>query len=83
MTITQRSFDPKSGNADPWRRLAAKIVERAVYDTLQGQPQYKISGAIWLTSDDARRWADDWGLQLPWTKIKKAARLEVKQLTSD
>jgi len=82
MIIMHKSFDPGTGNADPWRRLAAKIVERAVYDTLQGAPRHKISGASWLTSDDVRHWADDWGLQLPWEKIKQVARLEVKQLVS-
>ncbi len=78
--VKQRSFSVETSNPDPWRRLAAKIVERAVFDVLQGDAHHKISGAYYLTNSDVRRWADEWGLQLPWDKIQTTARRAVSGL---
>jgi hypothetical protein len=75
--ITGGRYTLKTSNPDPWRRLAAKVIERAVFDMIQGQCPHKLSGARFLTETDIRRWADAWGLQLPWSKIDKAARQEV------
>lgn len=78
--IKQRSFSVETSNPDPWRRLAAKIIERAVFDVLQGGKQYKISGAQYLTNAEVRYWADAWGLQLPWDKIQATARHTISNL---
>ncbi len=78
--LNHRSYSVQTSNPDPWRRLAAKIIERAVLDVLQGSINHKISGAYYLTSPDARRWADEWELQLPWDKIQTTARRAVSGL---
>ncbi|MFQ5575889.1 MAG: hypothetical protein ACE5G8_02745 [Anaerolineae bacterium] len=60
----------------PWRRLAAKVVERAVLGLVSGrQPAWeRTAAAAFLLNPAVRALCDVWGLWLPWNNIRALAR---------
>ena len=60
---------------DPWRRLMAKVIERAVldlYSTKHSDWEY-LAAASFLTDKRVRSLCDAWELWLPWVKIQHLA----------
>jgi hypothetical protein len=78
MYYYQSKYSPPPG-IDPWKRLVAKIVERAVLDLCfpGGRKPWELDTAIaFLTDEGVRSLCDAWGLWLPWSKIHHLARQE-------
>jgi hypothetical protein len=66
---------------DPWRRLMAKVIERAVLDlcsTRQDDLEL-FAAASFLSDTGVHSLCDAWGLWLPWTKIKHLAATKINQ----
>ena len=66
------TFSPLPTN-DPWKRLAAKIIERAVLDVFNSTT-HRTPAAEFLTDTCVRNWSDAWELSLPWRKIIQLAQ---------
>lgn len=66
------TFNPLPTN-DPWKRLAAKIIERAVLDVFNSAT-HRTPAADFLTDTCVRSWCDAWELSLPWRKILQLAQ---------
>lgn len=66
------TFSPLPTN-DPWKRLAAKIIERAVLDVFNSTA-HRTYAAEFLTDTCIRNWSDAWELSIPWEKIIQLAK---------
>ena len=65
----------------PWKRLAGKIMVRAVLDVINAPHQQSgREAALYLSDHNIRVWSDAWELSIPWAKIEQVTHPLIYQI---